>query len=88
MKEEVAAREALNERYLTPKIMTRGQYLTHLRDQARRASVTSMRKIPIILLPEETRSNNEISFTRWVHRARRLRNIWSIRESTDVADVR
>ena len=87
-KEEVAAREALNERYLTPKIMTRGQYLTRLRDQARGASVTSMREIPIILLPEETRSENEISFAKWVHRARRLRNIWSIRESTDVADVR
>ena len=87
-KEEVAAREALNERYLTPKIMTRGQYLTRLRDQARGASVTSMREIPIILLPEETRSENEISFAKRVHRARRLRNIWSIRESTDVADVR
>ena len=42
--EKIAERDALNQRYLSQKVVTREQYLARLRDQARGASVTSMRE--------------------------------------------
>ena len=85
--EELAARAAIHERYLSSLVMTPRQYLTRLRDQARGASVSSMRETLIDLFPNESESKNEASFMKRVHQARRLRNIWSIRYSPNVADV-
>ena len=41
--EEIADRDALHQRYLSQKVFTREQYLAHLRDQARGASVGKSR---------------------------------------------
>ena len=86
--EEIAERDALNQRYLSQKVITREQYLARLRDQARGASVTSMREIPIVLFPNETSRENEHAFEKWVHRVRRLHNIDRLRASKDPGDVR
>ena len=48
---EVAARQALRERYLTPQVMPLDDYRQRLEGQARGASIPSMRTIPIILYP-------------------------------------
>ena len=56
--EELPERDALYKRSLSQKVMTRKQYLTRLRDQARGASVTSISEIPIVLCPNETAREN------------------------------
>ena len=42
----------------------------------------------MVLFSNETRTENEVSFEKLVHRARKLRNIWNIRESAGRGDVR
>ena len=74
---DIATRDALRERYLTPQVVSMTQYLARLNDQARGASVPSMRTIPILLHPGETESENDDNFIEYVHRIRRLRSICS-----------
>ena len=62
--------------------------MARLRDQARGASVTSMREIPIVLFPSETLRENEHAFEKWVHQVQHLHNIDRLRAAKDPGDAR
>nr|CCA21033.1 conserved hypothetical protein [Albugo laibachii Nc14] len=64
------------------------EYLTRLDNQARGASVPSMRTIPFLLFAGETDAGEDNHFIRWVHRTHHLRDVMSLRASSDVADTR
>ena len=85
---EIAARDALRARYLTPEILPMAEYQARLQNQALGASVPAMRTIPIVLSPTEADYDDAIQFTRWVHRVRHLSNLVSLQVSGDLADVR
>uniref|UniRef100_A0AAV1VEZ9 Uncharacterized protein n=1 Tax=Peronospora matthiolae TaxID=2874970 RepID=A0AAV1VEZ9_9STRA len=56
--------------------------------QARGAPVPPIKSVPILLLAGETVSEEEDAFAHWVHYVRRLSNIFALRASASVADVR
>ena len=66
-----------------------------LQTQARGAPVPPIKGIPILLLPGETilllpgetEDEEDSAFVRWVHRVRRLSSMYSLRASSDLADV-
>uniref|UniRef100_A0AAV1VK77 Uncharacterized protein n=1 Tax=Peronospora matthiolae TaxID=2874970 RepID=A0AAV1VK77_9STRA len=56
--------------------------------QARGAPVPPIKRLPSLLLAGETVSEEDDAFVRWVHHVRRLSNMFSLRASVNVADVR
>uniref|UniRef100_A0AAV1UGQ1 Uncharacterized protein n=1 Tax=Peronospora matthiolae TaxID=2874970 RepID=A0AAV1UGQ1_9STRA len=86
--EEVVSCQALRERYLEPHLTTQSQYKARLDMQARGAPVPPMKGIPILLLADETASEEDDAFVHWVHYVRRLSNIFALRASAHAADVR
>ena len=64
------------------------EYQIKLMEQARGASVPTQRTIPVILYPGESEANDDSTFTRWAHRARRLPSMSALRSSASKADVR
>ena len=47
-----------------------------------------MKGVPILLFAGEDETEEDDAFIRWVHRARRLSNMYALRASASVADVR
>uniref|UniRef100_A0AAV1VJH8 Uncharacterized protein n=1 Tax=Peronospora matthiolae TaxID=2874970 RepID=A0AAV1VJH8_9STRA len=86
--EEVVSCQALRERYLEPHLTTQSQYKARLDMQARGAPVPPIKGIPILLLAGKTVRKEDDAFVHWVHYARRLSNIFSLRASAHAADVR
>ena len=85
---EIAARQALRERYLTTQVVPLDEYRQRLDRQAHGASIPSMRTVPIVLYPGEDENENDTFFTTWLHRVRKLRSVFALRESGDLADIR
>uniref|UniRef100_A0AAV1VAL6 Uncharacterized protein n=1 Tax=Peronospora matthiolae TaxID=2874970 RepID=A0AAV1VAL6_9STRA len=85
---EVVSCQALRERYLEPHLTTQSQYKTCLDMQARDAPVPPIKCIPILLFAGETVSEEDDAFDRWVHHIRRLSNMFVLRASVNVTDVR
>ena len=86
--EEVAKREALDLRYLKPTVFTLDGYKARLEKQARGVPVPPINGVPVVKTAEESTSDEDDSFVKWVHKTRRLANIYALRNGTDVADVR
>ena len=86
--DDIAERDDLRERYLTPKATTISEYQVKLAEQERAASVSTQRTIPVVLYPVESEAKDDITFTHWAHRARRLPSINSLRPSASKADIR
>uniref|UniRef100_A0AAV1T260 Uncharacterized protein n=1 Tax=Peronospora matthiolae TaxID=2874970 RepID=A0AAV1T260_9STRA len=86
--EEVVSCQALRERYLMPQLTTQSQYKARLDMQARGTPVPPIKGIPILLFAGETVSEEDDAFVHWVHYVRRLSNIFALRASASVADVR
>ena len=86
--DEIAERDTLKERYLTPEATTISEYQLKLTGQARGASVPTKRPIPVVLYPGESEVENDNIFTRWPYRARRLPSMNALRASASKADVR
>ena len=63
-------------------------YLDRLTEQARGASVSTLSAVPVVLLPNERESDEDMAFVRWVHRTRRLPSVTYLRASFSKADVR
>ena len=85
--EDLTTRRALNEKYLEPCVFTLSQYKARLARKARGAPVSSMKGIPILLLTNELRDEEDSAFVHWVHQVRRLSSMWALRASASVADV-
>ena len=81
-------RDALRERYLTPEATTISEYQLKLTVQARGASVSTQRTIPVVLYPGDSEAEDDNTFTRWDHRARCLPSMNALRDITSKADVR
>ena len=86
--EDIAERDALRERYLTPEAMTISECQLKLTEQARGASVPTQQSIPIVLYPGESEAEDDNTFTRWDHRARRLPSMNAFKASASKAGVR
>uniref|UniRef100_A0AAV1UDA4 Uncharacterized protein n=1 Tax=Peronospora matthiolae TaxID=2874970 RepID=A0AAV1UDA4_9STRA len=85
---EVVSCQALRERYLEPHLTTQSQYKARLDMQARGTPVPPIKGIPILLFAGKTVSEEDDTFVHWVHYVRRLSNIFALRASASVADVR
>ena len=86
--EEVAERDALRARYLTPHVTTVREYQDRLNSYARRQSVPALKGVPIFLHPGEDIDEDDRMFIRWAHRARRLSSMDALRASAAVVNVR
>ena len=86
--DDIAERDDLRERYLTPEATTISEYQIKLREQARRASVPTQRTIPVFLYSSKSKAEDDSTFTRWEHRARRLPSMNALRASASKAGVR
>ena len=86
--EEVAERDALRARYLTPHVTTVREYQDRLNSYARRQSVPALKEVPIVLHPGEDIEEDDRMFIRWAHRARRLSSMNALRASAAVVNVR
>uniref|UniRef100_A0AAV1U0V2 Uncharacterized protein n=2 Tax=Peronospora matthiolae TaxID=2874970 RepID=A0AAV1U0V2_9STRA len=86
--EEVVSCQALREMYLMPHLTTQSQYKARLDMQARGTPVPPIKGIPILLFAGETVSEEDDTFVHWVHFVCRLSNIFALRASASVADVR
>ena len=86
--EEVAERDALRARYLTPHVTTVREYQDRLNSYARRQSVPALKEVPIVLHPGEDIEEDDRMFIRWAHRARRLSSMDALRASAAVVNVR
>ena len=86
--DDIAERDALRERYLTPEATTIIEYQLKLKEQAHGATVPTQRTIHVVLYPGESDAEYDSTFTRWVHRARHLPSMNEIRASAFKAEVR
>ena len=57
-------------------------------EQARGASVPTHRTVPVVLYPGESEAEDDSTFTRWAHRARRLPGMSVFRSSASKAYAR
>ena len=64
------------------------EYQIKLMEQARCASVPMQRTIPVVLYPGESEAEDDSTFIRWAHRARRLPSMSALRSSATKAEVR
>ena len=64
------------------------EYQLKITEQARGASVPTQRTIPVVFNPGESKADDDSTFTRWAHRARRLPSMNALRSSVSKADVR
>ena len=86
--DDIAERDALREKYLTPEATTISEYQLKLTEQARGASVPTQRTIPVVLYPGESEAEDDNKFTRWAHRAIRLPSMSALRSSASKNEVR
>uniref|UniRef100_H3H9P4 Uncharacterized protein n=1 Tax=Phytophthora ramorum TaxID=164328 RepID=H3H9P4_PHYRM len=85
--EEVAQREDLRQRLLTPQLTTQREYRERLQLQARGASVPQMRTYPVVLLAGERQEQDVAQFELWVEGARKLSSIVALQTSFKKDDV-
>ncbi|KAL4137201.1 hypothetical protein PRIC2_000723 [Phytophthora ramorum] len=85
--EEVAQREDLRQRLLTPQLTTQREYRERLQLQARGASVPQMRTYPVVLLAGERQEQDVAQFELWVEGARKLSSIVALQASFKKDDV-
>ena len=86
--DDIAERDALRERYLTPEATTISEYYIKLTEQARGASVPTQRMIPVVLYPGQSEAEDGSTFARWAQRKRRLSSMDALRSSASKSDVR
>ena len=86
--DDIAERDAIRERYLTLEATTISEHQLKITEQARGASLPTQRTIPIVLYPGESEAEDDNTFTRWDHRARRLPSMNAFKASASKADVR
>ena len=86
--DDIAERDALSERYLTPEATSISEYQIILTEQARGASIPTQQTIPVVLYLGESESEDNSTFTRWAQRARRLASMNARRDSASKAEVR
>uniref|UniRef100_H3H1W1 Uncharacterized protein n=1 Tax=Phytophthora ramorum TaxID=164328 RepID=H3H1W1_PHYRM len=85
--EEVAQREDLRQRLLTPQLTTQREYRERLQLQARGASVPQMRTYPVVLLAGERQEQDVAQFELWVEGDRKLSSIVALQASFKKYDV-
>ena len=88
MPDDIAERDALRKRSLTLETTTISDYQLKLTEQARGDSVPTQRTVPVVLYPGESEAEDDSTFTRWAHRARRLPSMSALRSSASKADIR
>ena len=86
--DDIAERDALREKYLTPEATTISEYQLKVTEQARGASVPTQRMIPVVLYLGESEAEDDNTFTRWAYRASRLPSMNVFRASASKADIR
>ncbi|RLN72601.1 hypothetical protein BBJ28_00025937 [Nothophytophthora sp. Chile5] len=79
--DELVARDALREHYLTPMAFTIADYRTRLYEQRCERSVPAIRGIPIVRGPQETEVQHEALFQRWCEEVRHLPSLSTLQDS-------
>ncbi|RLN97218.1 hypothetical protein BBJ28_00027203, partial [Nothophytophthora sp. Chile5] len=85
--DEVVARDALRERYLSPVAFSVFDYRTRLFEQRSGRSVPAIRGIPIVRGPHETEAQHEALFQRWCEEIRNLPSLSTLQDSWSKDDV-
>ncbi|RLN97971.1 hypothetical protein BBJ28_00025255, partial [Nothophytophthora sp. Chile5] len=85
--DEVVARDALRERYLSPLAFSVFDYRTRLFEQRSGRSVPAIRGIPIVRGPQETEAQYEALFQRWCEEVRHLPSLSTLQDSWSKDDV-
>ena len=68
--------------------MNLGQYKARLARQAQSAPSPLLNGVPILLEPNEVKTEDNNEFIRWVHRERHLSSMLTLRNSAKVLDAR
>ena len=77
----------LAERYLKPETSKIPENQAKLAEQASGTSIPSQKTVPIFLYPGDSEANDDNTFARWAHSARRLPSMNAFRASASKADV-